>query len=119
MAKTPSTLSLEGKATQAILRLWRKSRKLTLEGLAEQTGYAISTLSGWEKGDREVGTDDLIRLAKVYGVHPAALLMAPGDAGPKVARMIRASGLAEQMDDKAAEQWLGIGATLAEGKPGG
>lgn len=113
MPRQTNPLSPEAQKTQAILRLWRKSRKLTLEKLAEQIGYAVSTISGWERGAREVGTEDLIRLAKFYAVHPAALLMAPEVAGPKVARMIQASGLAERMTDKAADQWLDIGQTIA------
>ncbi|MBX9697896.1 MAG: helix-turn-helix domain-containing protein [Acetobacteraceae bacterium] len=113
MPKRANALSAEARAFQAKLRLWRKSRKMTLDQLAEQTGYAVSTLSGWETGEREVGTEDLVRLAAVYGVHPAALLMAPEEASPKVARMIRASGLAERLGDQPAEQWLAIGETLA------
>lgn len=117
MPKAANPLSAEAKVYQAHLRVWRKSRKLTLETLAEQTGYAISTLSGWEKGSREVGTEDLVRLAAVYGVHPAALLMAPKEAGPRVARMIEASGLAERLDDDKADQWLALGRTLGGDPP--
>ena len=113
MPRSRSPLSDTAKRFQAHLRAWRKSRKLTLGKLAEQTGYAISTLSGWEKGDREVGTEDLVKLAAAYGVHPAALLMAPEVAGPKIKRMIEASGLAEQMDTGKAEQWIELGRTLA------
>jgi len=118
MPKRLNSLSPEAAAFQAKLRIWRKSRKLTLEALAEQTGYAVSTLHGWEKGHREVGTEDLVRLAAVYGVHPAALLMAPEEANPKVDRMIRASGLAERLGSQSAEQWLAIGETLASDKRG-
>ena len=85
MPKQANELSPEAKALQAFLKLWRKNRKWTLRHLAEHTGYAVSTLSGWENGDREVGTEDLHRLAAAYGVHPAALLMSPEDAGRLVA----------------------------------
>lgn len=64
-----------------------------------------------------MGTDDLVKLAAFYGVHPAALMMAPEDAGPKIDRMIKASGIAERLDDDKAEQWLGLGATLAGDPP--
>lgn len=100
-------LSTEAKRLQRHLTAWRKSRKLTLEKLAEHTGNALSTLSGWENGSREVGTDDLVKLAAFYGVHPAALMMAPEDAGPKIA-------LAEKLDDARAQQWLELGETLAD-----
>lgn len=114
---TKTNLSAESVALQAILRAWRKSRKLTLETLAEQTGYAVSTLAGWEKGERQVKTEDYVRLAKVYGVHPAALMIAPEAAGPKVAQMIEAAGLVERMDKVEARQWLDIGNTLARDHP--
>lgn len=117
MPKVANPLSAQAKLYQAHLRAWRKARKLTLEKLAEQTGYAVSTLSGWEKGNREVGTEDLVRLAAFYGVHPAALLMAPEDAGPKISRMIEASGLAERLEDDKADQWLALGRTLGGDPP--
>ena len=53
------------------LRSWRKSRKLTLEALAEQMGSKVSTLSGWETGRRILDLEDLQKLALYYGVHPA------------------------------------------------
>lgn len=113
MPRSKAPLSETAKRFEAHLRAWRKSRKLTLEKLAEQTGYAVSTLSGWEKGDREVGTEDLVKLAAAYGVHPAALLMAPEVAGPKVRRMIEASGIAERLENGKAQQWIDLGRTLA------
>ena len=82
---------------------------MTLEQLAEQTGSKVSTLSGWETGRRAVDLNDLAKLADAYGVHPAALLFAPDDAGPKVKRMQEASTLAEQMPDDAAADWLAMG----------
>ncbi|NBW12643.1 MAG: XRE family transcriptional regulator [Caulobacteraceae bacterium] len=67
MPKQVNDLSNAAKVLQANLKRWRKARKMTLKQLAERTGYAVSTLSGWENGDREVGTEDLMRLASEYG----------------------------------------------------
>lgn len=117
MPKVTNSLSDASKVMQANLRLWRKSRKLTLSQLAEASGFAVSTLSGWENGDREVGMEDLRRLAAVYDVHPAALLLNPEEAGPIVARMIKASGLAQRMGEQAADQWLAVGETMAGKRP--
>ena len=117
MPKQVNDLSNAAKVLQANLKRWRKARKMTLKQLAERTGYAVSTLSGWENGDREVGTEDLMRLASEYGVHPAALLIAPEGSGPKVDRMIAASGLAEQLTDDQAAHWLAIARSMIGKEP--
>lgn len=109
MPKRAAPISAETKATQANLRLWRKSRKLTLEGLAEKIGSKISTLSGWENGSRAVDLEDLRRLASFYGVPTAALLMTPEEGGPMAGRMARAAGRAANMTEGDAEEWLRLG----------
>jgi transcriptional regulator with XRE-family HTH domain len=96
------------------LRAWRKSRKLTLEALAEQIGSKVSTISGWETGRRAVDLEDLAKLAAAYGVHPAALLFDPGEAVGKISKMQTASALVEQMPPDAADEWLAMGKRLTE-----
>lgn len=117
MPRQPRPLSNETKAMQANLRLWRKSRKLTLAALAEQIGSKVSTLSGWEKGDRAVDLEDLRRLAALYNVPPAALLMAPEEGGPMVGRMARAAGKVANMTESDAEEWLRLGDRFATADP--
>lgn len=98
---------------QQFLRLWRKSRKMTLERLAEQMENAVSTISGWETGRRTMDMEDLRKLAAIYSIHPAALLMDPDAAEGTVTRMQRAAGLAGNMSDDQAERWLALGEDVA------
>lgn len=90
------------------LRQHRKVRRLTLEQVANDIGIAVSTLSGWELGERQVKLDELQKLADHYGVSPAALLMAPEDS-PKAERMRKAAAIAEALPDDAADDWLRTG----------
>lgn len=120
MPKTSRPMSDETKAMQANLRLWRKTRNLTLAALAEQIGSKVSTISGWEKGNRAVDLEDLRRLARFYDVPPAALLMAPEEGGPMAGRMARAAGKVAKMTEKDAEEWLRLGdrfETTSDSKP--
>ena len=53
----------------------RKSRKLTLEQLEEQTGLSKSALGGYEiNGDKDIGSHAIVKLAKFYGVTSDYLL---------------------------------------------
>lgn len=94
------------------LRAHRKARGLTQEQVANILGVKNNTVSGWESGKRVLDLEDLEKLAKVYGVHPAALLMAPED-GPKADAMRRASDLARRMPEDASEEWLKVGERMA------
>ena len=94
------------------LRAWRLSRNYTLKTLAEKLAKGVSTVSGWETGGREVDLADLNKLADVYGVHPAALLLAPSDAVPIVDDMREAGSLAKGMDETARAEWLALGRRL-------
>src|SRR3954466_3249872 len=64
------------------LKLWREKKGFTLQEVADRLDVGVSTLHGWENGDRQVDLGDLTALAKVYNVHPTALLMHPKDANP-------------------------------------
>jgi transcriptional regulator with XRE-family HTH domain len=93
------------------LRAHRKVRRLTLEQVANDIGIAVSTLSGWERGERAVDLHDLEKLAAHYGVPPIVLLAAPEDS-PKAQAMRRAAQIAEQMDADALNDWLRTGERL-------
>jgi len=99
------------------LRAHRKSRNLTLEAVADLIGVRFNTISQWETGKREMDLPALAKLAAAYGVHPAALLLAPED-GPKFDAMRRASELAERMGPEAAEDWLRMGERITPDRPG-
>jgi transcriptional regulator with XRE-family HTH domain len=99
---------------QQFLRIWRKSKNLTLEQLAERLQNAISTVSGWETGRRTMDMEDLRKLALTYGVHPAALLMDPDEANGQISRMQRAAGLASAMNETQADRWLAVGESMTD-----
>lgn len=61
---------------QSSLKLLRRSRGLTLEGLSELTGISPSYLSRLEGGARRLNTDLLERLSAVLGCQPGELLNA-------------------------------------------
>ena len=93
------------------LRAWRKSRKLTLEQLANIVGSKVSTLHGWEMGTRGVDLKDLERLAAFYGVPPAALLAAP-PGSVDMERLSRAAKIVQAAPADVAEDWLRMGERL-------
>lgn len=67
-------------AVAANVRRLREGRRYTLRSLAQaltEAGWPLSadSLNKIEKGTRRVDVDDLMALAVVLGVHPAALLL--------------------------------------------
>lgn len=94
------------------LRAHRKARGLSQEQVANILGVRNNTLSGWETGARVLDLEDLEKLAKVYGVHPASLLLAP-DLGPQAEAMRKASELARRMEPEAVAEWLAVGSRMA------
>ena len=56
------------------LRGLRDERKESCEEVANRIGVARSTLGHYELGRREPGIDELIKLAKYYGVSTAYLI---------------------------------------------
>jgi transcriptional regulator with XRE-family HTH domain len=97
------------------LRLHRLARRLSLEHVANEIGVRQNTLSQWETGARGVDLEDLEKLARVYGIAPAALLMAP-DENPKAEQMRTAADIAGRMDGETLTDWLRMGAKLAPPK---
>lgn len=96
----------------------RKARGLTLAALADQVGSKVSTLAGWETGERAVDLGDLRRLADFYGVEVAALIAPPGEDGDRARDLRLAAALAGRMDDETRREWLGIGRKLARASEG-
>lgn len=93
------------------LRAWRKYAGMTQEHIANIVGVKFNTVSGWETGKRAVDLEDLDKLAKIYGVHPAALLFAP-PGGAEFEAIRQAVGVLEELNPEQAQLWLGVGAAM-------
>ncbi len=59
------------------LEQYRKQKGLTQEALGEQIGVSRQAVSSWEQGVSSPDTDNLLALAKLYGVTVDDLLTAP------------------------------------------
>ena len=94
------------------LRAHRERRNLTLKNVAALTGYADNTLSQWETGARPMKLDQLEKLAQIYGVTPAALLMAPEEA-PRALAMREAADLAAKLPAEDLAEWIKLGQRLS------
>ncbi|RLP93291.1 MULTISPECIES: helix-turn-helix domain-containing protein [unclassified Micromonospora] len=66
------------------LRQLRQRRDITLTDLAEQTGISISTLSRLEAGLRRPTLEQLLPLARAYGVTLDELVDAPPTGDPRI-----------------------------------
>ncbi|RLP77988.1 XRE family transcriptional regulator [Mycetocola tolaasinivorans] len=66
------------------LRRLRQRRELTLSELAERTAISISTLSRLESGARRPTLEQLLPLARAYGVTLDELVDAPETGDPRV-----------------------------------
>ena len=98
-------------AAQVHLKAWRKHRRVTAEELAAQVNRSLSLVSAWEMGTRIMNMVDLEDLARVYGVHPSALLLPPEESS-RADLKLAASETIESMDAEAALQWLQLGRKL-------
>jgi transcriptional regulator with XRE-family HTH domain len=95
------------------LKAHRLAKGLTQEQVANIAGVRNNTISGWESGARTLDLEDLETLARIYEVHPSALLMDPAE-GPKAETMRIASEVARSLDTETAEEWVRIGQRLAK-----
>jgi transcriptional regulator with XRE-family HTH domain len=66
------------------LKHLRTRRDITLTGLAEETGISISTLSRLEAGLRRPTLEQLLPLARAYGVTLDELVDAPPTGNPRI-----------------------------------
>ncbi|WBV43529.1 helix-turn-helix domain-containing protein [Pseudoroseomonas cervicalis] len=62
------------------VRQLRLVRALTQEQLAQLAGLHPTYLGGIERGERNLGLDNVLKLAKALAVHPSELFAA-GDSG--------------------------------------
>lgn len=87
------------------LRAWRDALGLSLTSAAAKIGCHFTTLQKWEKGGRAVGSEELSRIARAYGVEEIALFFHPQDR-QAADRARRALLILRTMDAAAAEKWL-------------
>ncbi len=85
---------------------------MTQAAVGEIIGSKESTISGWESGARQVGLEDLKRLAAAYGCHPAALLFPP-EKEEEYSRMRAAADILAALPAEAADEWLSIGRRIS------
>ena len=64
----------------ANIKKLREARKLTQEQVAEQVGVTFQAVSSWERDEYKPDVDNLIRLAKLFGVSASALVEEKQDA---------------------------------------
>jgi transcriptional regulator with XRE-family HTH domain len=76
------------------LRALRRQRDITLSALAESTGISVSTLSRLESGQRKPTLEQLLPLARAYGVPLDDLAGGPATGDPRVhLRPVRHHGM--------------------------
>ncbi|MGI5441806.1 helix-turn-helix domain-containing protein [Streptomyces shenzhenensis] len=76
------------------LRALRRARNATLAALADETGLTASTLSRLENGRLRPTLEQLLPLARAYGVPLDDLVAAPPTGDPRIhLRPVRRSGL--------------------------
>lgn len=56
------------------IRAARKERGMSQRDLARALGWAQSTLSRIERGERRLGVDQLIAIARALGVRPSDMM---------------------------------------------
>lgn len=91
------------------LLAWRNKMNKSQEWLANELGTAHSSVGRWERGIAGVDDATFEQIARIYGISPAELSAAPGEAAKaqQVDRLMRALS---QMD----EEGLRTLATMAE-----
>ena len=55
------------------IRELRLAKNLTQEALASRAGLHPTYIGGIERGERNVGFDNILKLARAFDEHPAAL----------------------------------------------
>jgi transcriptional regulator with XRE-family HTH domain len=55
------------------IRRLRLAKEWTQEQLAERTGLHPTYIGGIERGERNLGFDNLLKIARALGEHPSAL----------------------------------------------
>ena len=94
------------------LRAWRQHSGLTLEQTANMLGVKENSLSDKELGKRPVTTEELTKLAEIYGCEPWMLLAADPNS-EKLSQIRRARDVINTLPPNQTDAWLNMGETLA------
>lgn len=96
------------------IRYWRKQGRLSLHGVAVESGYSVQALSQIERGLIDAKTSTLVAIAKALKVSPAEFFRETLDASryvpvtsPNVLRLVHAA-------EKLPASWRQFVVTVAE-----
>ena len=84
---------------------------MTQEQVAAELGVRHTTVGRWEKGEMRLSTQDLERLAVIYGATTTQLAAAPA-AASDVAILDKLHSIANGMDPAVLARWMAIGEDL-------
>lgn len=87
----------------------RKSHNMSQEALAEQLGVSRQAVSKWERAESSPDTDNLIALAKLYGISVDELLNGAIETEDNTAKNIKMDRHIKHQQDA----WAGIGSVIA------
>lgn len=63
----------------ATLRAWRKARNMSIYDVERRTGIRFSLVSAYERGEKKPSLQNARRLAQLYGVPVAYLVLSPAE----------------------------------------
>lgn len=67
---------MTGRATEGeILRAWREQKSLTQKELAAKTGLHVTSIGGYERGERRAGDAELARICAALDLEPYRLCL--------------------------------------------
>ncbi|HHY93249.1 MAG TPA: helix-turn-helix transcriptional regulator [Firmicutes bacterium] len=61
------------------LRAWRKARNMSIYDVERQTGIGFGLVSAYERGEKRPSLQNARKLAKLFGVPVAYLVLDPGE----------------------------------------
>lgn len=96
------------------LLAWRVYRRLSQEQVGNILGVRHTTIGRWEKGTMRLSTEDLQRLAGVYGTSVKGLMVSP-EAEEEVRLLEEFQTIVEGADPEAVRRWMSLGHALKRG----
>lgn len=90
-AKTSETMPLAHRTLAHRLREWRRARGIPLKRLAYDLGFALATVSAWEKGKRFPAGRHLDLLSAYTGIPICAFFYTARDKCPYAEQAIKPS----------------------------
>lgn len=81
------------------MRHWRHTRRLTQEELARMVGVERATLANWERGAKQPGLENVVRLSQALGISLGELIL-----GTKEPAMLHESQIAYRTEDPLVQE---------------